>query len=84
MMTQEERETLRKCGRHVILEQGEGRTNIYELKNWMRKAREIGVKLVDRQVEDRTGAGTPLRLPSWERELSSCDFKGILSIQDLD
>lgn len=52
-MTEEERGTLRKCGKCVILEQEEERTRIYELENWMRKAREMRVKQVDRRDEGR-------------------------------
>lgn len=53
VMTQEERGTLRKCGKFVILKQEKERTKIYELENWMRKAREMGVKQVDGRDEGR-------------------------------
>lgn len=36
----------------MILEQEEERTRIYELENWMRKAREMRVKQVDRRDEE--------------------------------
>lgn len=87
-MTQEEIKTLRKCGKHVILEQEERRTKIWELKGWMRNAREMGMKF-DRKVEERkaeewTRAGDPLRLPSLERELSSFDSEGYSGTQELN
>lgn len=37
----------------MILEQEEERTKIYELENWMRKAREMRVERVDRRDEGR-------------------------------
>ena len=37
----------------MILEQEEERTKIYELENWMSKAREMRVKQVDRRDEGR-------------------------------
>ena len=37
----------------MVLEQEEERTKINELENWMRKAREMRVKRVDRRDEGR-------------------------------